>query len=397
MKFFPRMTALALAGVMSVCLLTGCQQQAGGSTSNSVPEVVDVAAIDDICLYLTGLPADEVMAQADGLKITAGELMYWITANCDSLRSYYYYYYGVDELPWGTTDGSGKTTLADFVLEDAVKYAVIQRMVEAKGKQGGFAPTQENMDAIQGALDSMQAEFAEDGLSLQTCLFQQGLTEDLYRWNCECDYVYEAMSVANFGPDSPNPPTEENIRAFRESQGEYKVKHILLASVDTTTRQPLDEQTVADKKSQAADLLEALRASDDPMALFDEYMNTLSEDPGLATNPDGYVFTANTSVDPAFEQAALALEHGQISEVVEGVSGFHIILRLPLDVNAEEEAQNYIYAQMALLAEDWAKQTGYKTTKTFDKLDAQAIYERMLAYRDAVSALIAPADEQSAE
>lgn len=397
MKFFARMTALALAGVMSVCLLTGCQEQAGGSTSNNVPEAVDVAAIDDICLYLTGLSADEVIAQADGLKITAGELMYWITANCDNLRSYYYYYYGVDELPWDTTDGSGKTTLADFVLEDAVKYAVIQRLVDTKGQQGGFAPTQENQDAIQSALNSIQAEFSDSGLSLQACLFQQGLTEDLYRWNCECDYVYEAMSLANFGPDSPTPPTEENIRAFRESQGEYKVKHILLATVDTTTRQPLDEQTVANKKAQASELLEALRASNDPMPLFDEYMNTLSEDPGLVANPDGYVFTANTSVDPAFEQAALALEHGQISEVVEGVSGFHIILRLPLDVDMKEDTEDYIYGQMSLLAEDWAKQAGYKTTKAFDKLDAQSIYERMLAYRDAVSALITPADEQTAE
>jgi len=396
MKIFTRITALALAGVMSLCLLTGCQEQSSSSSSaDSVPEAVDVAAIDDICKYLTGLPSDEVIAKADGIKVTAGELMYWLSANCDSLRNYYYYYYGTDQLPWDTTADSDGTTLADFLLDDAVKYAVIQRLVEAKGKQANFAPTQENKDAIQNAIDSMQAQFSADGISLQTYLFQQGLTEELYRWNCECDYVYEAVSLANFGPDSDNPPTEEGIRAFRESQGEYKVKHILLATVDTATRQPLDEQTAADKKAAATTLLEALRASDDPMPLFDEYMNTLSEDPGLATNPEGYTFTANTSVDPAFEEVALALEYGQISDVVEGQSGYHIILRLPLDVDVEKDSENYISGRMAQLCEEWAEQSNYKTTKAADKLNAKTIYERLCAYRDAVTALANPAPEET--
>lgn len=396
MNFFTRMTALALAGALSLCLLTGCQEQSGSSSSaDSVPEVVDVAAIDDICKYLTGLSSDEVIAKADGIKVTAGELMYWIIANCDSLRNYYYYYYGMDQLPWDVTaDGEG-TTLSDFLLDDAIKYAVIQRLVEEKGKQANFAPTQENKDAIQTAIDTMQAQFSADGISLQTYLFQQGLTEELYRWNCECDYIYEAVSQANFGPDSDNPPTEENIRAFRESQGEYKVKHILLASVDTATRQPLDEKTVADKKAAAATLLEALRASDDPMTLFDEYMNTLSEDPGLATNPEGYTFTANTTVDPAFEEVALALEYGQISDVVEGQSGYHIILRLPLDVDVEKDSQNYISGRMAQLSEEWAEQSDYKTTQAADKLNVQTIYERLCAYRDAVTALANPTPEEA--
>ncbi|MBE6972522.1 MAG: hypothetical protein E7440_01380 [Ruminococcaceae bacterium] len=401
MKFFTRITALALAGVMSICLLTGCQTQgsssASGSTPDSVPEVVDIATIDDICLYLTGLPSDEVVATGNGFEITAGELACLIALTCDNLSNYYYYYLGVNELPWDSTAGSGEITLADFILEDAVKAASIQHTLEAQGKQAGFVPTQENLDAIQVALDSMQAELAAEGITLQTYLFQQGLTEDLYRWLCECDYIYEALALANFGPDSSNPPTEENIRAFREAQGEYKVKHILLATVDTTTRQPLDEKTAAEKKASADTLLKALRASNDSMALFDEYMNAHSEDPGLAGNPDGYVFTANTTVDPAFEEAALALEYGQISDVVEGASGYHIILRLPLEVDVKEDTQVYISKQMSLLTEEWAAQSDYKTTKAADKLNVQVIYDRLCAYRDAVAALTAPAEDQPQE
>jgi len=388
MKLFTRMAALVLAGTLSLCLLTGCQNQAGSSSSSAdnVPEVVDVATINDICLYLSGLNADEVVAKGEDIQLTAGELMYWIAINCDSMRSYYYYYYGMDQLPWDASDGEGEITMSDFVLDESMKYAAIQRLVATKGGQEGFAPTQENMDGIQAAVDTMQAEASAAGTSLQTLLFQQGLTEDLFRWNCESDYIYETLSLAKFGPDSPNPPTEESIIALREAQGEYKVKHILLATVDTTTREPLDEKTAAEKKATAEKLLADLRASSDPMTLFDEYMNTYSEDPGLATNPDGYIFTANTSVDPAFEEAALALEYGQISELVEGVSGYHIILRLPLGISLEEDAQVYINTKMSQLTDEWLEQADIKTTKSFDKLNAQTIYERLIAYRDAVAA-----------
>lgn len=398
MKFFTRMAALALAGAMSLCLLTGCQQgtpSASGSAPDSVPEVVDVAAINDICHYLSGLDADEVVAKGSDIKVTAGELMYWLAVSCDSMLNYYYYYYGMDQLPWDTTDESGETTLADFMLEDAVKYAAIQRLVSEKGKELGLTPTQENLDSIQSALDSVQAEAALTGTTMQTYLFQQGLTEELFRWLCEGDYIYEAISQANFGPDSPNPPTEENIRALREEEGEYKVKHILLATLDTTTREPLDEKTAAEKKATAEKLLADLRASADPTALFDEYMNTYSEDPGLATNPDGYLFTANTSVDPAFEEAALALDYGQISDLVEGVSGYHIILRLPLGVDLKEDAQVYTNTMMTQLTEEWLEQADLKNTKAFDKLDAQVIYERLSAYRDAAAALTTPTEPET--
>ena len=148
MNFFKPMTALALAGVMSLSLLAGCQQQGGTSSSTSapdgVPEVVDVNAIDDICVYLTGLKSDETVATVDGTKIAAGELMYWIAVNCDNLLNYYYYY-GVTELPWDSTDESGENTLADFVLEDAVNYAALQRLLAKKGKSAGLTVSQENV------------------------------------------------------------------------------------------------------------------------------------------------------------------------------------------------------------------------------------------------------------
>ena len=63
-----------------------------------------------------------------------------------------------------------------------------------------------------------------------------------------------------------------------DEQGIYRAKHILLLTVDMDTREPLDEETIAKKKETAAQLLDQLRAAEDPIALFDQLMNEHSED-----------------------------------------------------------------------------------------------------------------------
>ena len=50
----------------------------------------------------------------------------------------------------------------------------------------------------------------------------------------------------------------------------------------------------------------------------------------METNPNGYVFTYGEMVEE-FEEAAFALEVGEISEPVKTSHGYHIIKKLPLD------------------------------------------------------------------
>jgi hypothetical protein len=62
-------------------------------------------------------------------------------------------------------------------------------------------------------------------------------------------------------------------------------------------------------------------------------MNENSEDPGLASYPNGYQFAAG-DMDPSFQSAVETLSEYGISGVVEMETyGYTIIMRLPLNPN----------------------------------------------------------------
>lgn len=384
MKFCKRLTALALTGVLSLSLLAGCQQPASGSQSGatSLPEgiIMDINSIEDISLFLSGVPGSEVVATMDGQEITAGELMLWIATSCDDISEYYYSTYGTGVVSWDTLGADGKPMSA-YILEKSVEYAGMQHMARIKGEALGLSVSQEDKDAIQSVVDQMAQTVAEDNVTVDQYFWQQGLTADLYRWNCESDYYYQALSLHYFGPGTQGEPTREKISAWLKERGEYKVKHILLSIVDDTGMY-LDDEGVAAQKAKAEELHAQLKKSKDLPGEFDKLMNQYSEDPGLVEFPDGYVFTPDGSVDPAFEQAALALKPGQMSEIVEGTSGYHIILRLPLDEDPAIRSSDYINAKMNEMSDEWIKQADIRTTAAFDRLEVGRIYENLCAYRE---------------
>ncbi len=105
----------------------------------------------------------------------------------------------------------------------------------------------------------------------------------------------------------------------------FCAKHILVTGTDE------------EAKKKADDIYKEAVA---PGADFDALIAQFGEDPGMATNPNGYVFTYGAMVAP-FEEGTKALEIGEISEPVLTNYGYHIILRMPLR-EITEDMQNEI-------------------------------------------------------
>lgn len=104
-----------------------------------------------------------------------------------------------------------------------------------------------------------------------------------------------------------------------------RAKHILRTTVDPQTGESMTDL----QKKATFTLMTAIKNELDKGASFDDLIKKHGEDPGVESQPDGYVFTYGEMVEP-FEKAAFALEEGKISDIIETSYGYHIIKREPL-------------------------------------------------------------------
>ena len=364
MKLFKQAAALAMTLVLTLSLLSGCAKK------------------NDMCQLITGLSGDTVLATTGDMELTADEVLYWLVYGGDELMSYYSSYaayLGLPENPWDMP--SEEMNLAETLMSDALRMAAMQKLVYHKAQQAGIVLTQENKDATAQAMEATREQAEAEGMTLEEYLAQFIMTPAFYEWNLTCDHMYMGLAQQTYGEGTEGYPTAEDAYAAYEAQGAYSVKHILLATVDVNTNEPLDEATVKEKEAAAAELLERLRASNEPQVLFDQLMNELSEDPGLLTNPNGYTFTTNSGVDPAFEQAALSLEEGEISEVITGISGYHIILRLPLEVDVAAYASEYVSSKMTEEIVALVDALDIQPNEVCTGLDVRTVYENAVEFR----------------
>lgn len=134
---------------------------------------------------------------------------------------------------------------------------------------------------------------------------------------------------------------------FNEHEAELnekymRAKHILLLTQDPETGEEYSEDVKMEKMVKAGSLvLRATKDGEDFDALAAEY----SEDPGLKSNPNGYVFTSGEMV-AEFEDCVKSLGIDEIGPVVESSYGYHVIKRLALDAEScKEIITNTLYSE----------------------------------------------------
>jgi len=268
-------------------------------------------------------PPDTVMIRAGDITFTWAQLYVFLFRTITDLM----FAYGTD-LDLSDNSETGES-LADLILEYSTEEALSFMVYEYGASIMGLQLSDEDLAVFNSDLDSLLdmyggKEILESSLRENSGFFDFDVFSDLYK----IEFSVGLMINELYGENASLFP-DDSVAAYALRNGYMMAMHILRLKDED------DDNNTA--LSEAEDILKQLNeklGSDNFADLFKELMHEVSDDHGgLSSYPDGYLFLHHDMV-PEFSNTTAGLEIGQMSDIVETVYGYHIILRIPLDYEA---------------------------------------------------------------
>ncbi len=318
--------------------------------TTAVPEAQPVEPVKHVDLEaLHALyPEDAVYATIGEREITWGEYYEWLGSYILNGENYMESMaaYGMSG-GWDSPYAEGVTLGDSFVanLSDNLRAFTGIDMFAA---QNGISVSEEELEAKKAEdRNAMLGADATDEAwgELLTANF---LTENLYRAQARANIQLQKLMEAKYGKNGELLSTAA-LQHYIEDKEYLRCNHILFLTMDMETREPLDEETIAAKKSRAEEIaaeLQSIENREELLARFAELKAELDEDSGKTHYPDGYIFTPGTMV-AAFEETTKALSAFEVSAPVLSEYGYHVIIRLPVDADTTLDDGSTIGASAA--------------------------------------------------
>ena len=194
---------------------------------------------------------------------------------------------------------------------------------------------------------------------------------------------YATASVYASKVESQIAAEDSDITATTEEMGEflksdyYRAKHILIAepeegddaAADTEADADASPTPVAEEDGKTGEelanlVLEKAKKGED----FDAMIKKYNTDPGMAQNPDGYVFTDGAMVKE-FEDCVKELKPGEFG-IAKTNYGYHVIQRLSLDGKEEKFADWVDQNKSELAFKALCKKNGIEAKVNQDVVDS---------------------------
>ncbi len=309
-----------------------------------------------VCL-LASCTSEKPVAVVGDIKITKGEVAFYLTDIKNQMKGTELQ---TDE-DWETQEIEGKKAI-DFAKERALDIAINTAMYIEVAELAGMTLDDSEKKLVEDNKkrvienyggEAAYKKFLKDN-NITDSLVETTIKSAMYRSKIQLKVMEE------------NAVSEDEGRAyFEKNNAEFrKAKHILIMTIDEMTQIPKSEEEQAAAKKLAEDLLKRAKSGED----FDKLMNEYSEDPGLQSNPDGYVFASGEMV-PEFEQATDSVEVGGIT-LCKSSYGYHIIKRLSVDYAEVQDrvVSKIVEERVAKQLKDWEEEYDLKIVKNEDVL-----------------------------
>lgn len=216
------------------------------------------------------------------------------------------------ELSQGPIPAERRDEVLRGALDRLITYTLLQQEAKARDITVPDAEVDERLNAMRGQFPDEEA--------FTKALEGRGLSVDRLRHDARVDMVITKMLDAEVA--AAEPATDDEVRQFYEQNPEkfqqdeaIRASHILILADESA-----DEATRTKARAEIDAILKRARAGEDFAALAKEH----SQDGSAAQGGDLDFFTRGRMV-PEFEQAAFALDVGEISDVVTTQYGYHII------------------------------------------------------------------------
>ena len=359
-----RITAIVLSVVFIMCALAGCGKK-DDENNDSEPK--------------------KLMMTVDGREIYEDYFEYFYNYYKSDLENSY------DEITdWNAEIGDGYT-YQQYVVDAATNWLIYSEAVRVQSNRLGVGFNDEDQAVLDEDWESVCQQNGGEEEFLKY-LEEQHCTKELYDYISSTNLIAQKCFEAMYGENGAN-VTDEDCAEHTAEDGYLMAKHILLLTTETNEdgdSVSLSDEEKAERYEKAESIIAQLDQCSTQEALyerFDTLMNEYSEDTGLASFPDGYLFQEGDMVTEFYE-GTLALDEGEYSGIVETSYGYHIILRLPVNYDvipmaySNYMAYGYNYTLRNIVAEDmfnsnvntWLESVDVTYTDAYNEIDLNTYF-----------------------
>ena len=209
----------------------------------------------------------------------------------------------------------------ELVQSNLLQHLIISKILLQHATADDKAKTKEQVDMAISAARSNAPTEADFNLQIKAT----GMTLDQMRQRANkeqlCTRVLnrELKDKISVSSDAIKKFYDDHPNLF-EVPEQVRAAHILIATTDPATQQPLSPEQKKEKEKLAREIRARAEKGEDFAKLAKEY----SQDPGSKDKGGEYTFPRGQMV-PEFEAAAFSLKVNQISDLVETRFGYHII------------------------------------------------------------------------
>jgi len=224
-------------------------------------------------------------------------------------------------------DKTTNTTVEDYLRAKVEQSLKVAGAIETMAEENDISLDDDDLEKIEKEKKKYISKLGGQK-NFEKFLEENRTTEEAYDNMAKIDALYKKVYNALYAEEKKFDLSDSEIK---EIDQEYyltynKAKQIVFYIVDTTTKEPLSNSAIEQKKL----LAETIRTMITDVSKFDEYIQKYSDD-AVETDSSYDMYFTSDQVLKEINDTVSSIKEGQISDIVKSTYAYHIILKEKLD------------------------------------------------------------------